>query len=279
MSRFATSTPSSNLVPATKNNNSKTLARGIALDQGRTQTRNVHQQILDVPKRRVRDVIPVGQEWATSSEPTTEEKNNIRNNLTEARKNLQQRYPWTYTIPEEKKFNVIRRYTDQQGRALLLDGQTNIGTGEENPVLGQAYVGPEYFEFVQKEMEREEAMDFKAFCYNNMDISTPLKKEYWKAKCPELFQELIDALKMRQLLEFRKALICLEGPKGEDDFEFVYQNFVKPNLYTENLEKNKEYPPNAPTTLPFPQGAIDHPASGDPNFRRDWNEFNQLRIE
>lgn len=278
MSRFATSTPSSNLVPATKNNNSKTLARGIALDQGRTQTRNVHQQILDVPKRKPSDVFPTGQEWAIES-ASIEEKNDIRKNLSGVRRDLNQRYPWTYNIPEEKKFNVIRRYTDSQGRALLLDGQTDIGAGNNNPVLGQAYVGPEYFEFIQKEMEREEAMAFKAFCFNNMDISTPLKKEYWKKKSPELFQELIDALKMKQLLAFRKALICLEGPKGEDDFEFVYQNFVKPNLYTENIEQNKEYPPNAPTTLPFPQGAIDYPESYDPNFRRNWNEFNQLRIE
>lgn len=282
MSRY-TSTPRPNLVPATKNNNPRALTQGRALDHDRTVTRNVHQQILEVARRSGPDVFPMNEDWAINS-ASEQQTRNISKSMTKVRRDLTQRYPWTYNIDEEKKFNVIRRYTDEQGRARLLDGRTNIGA-DDNSIVGQAYVGPEYFEFVQKEMEREEAMAFKAFCYNNMDISTPLKKEYWKAKCPELFQELIDALKMKQLLDFKKALIALEGPKGEADFEFVYKNFVNPDIYAQNIDPNKQYPPQAPTTLPFPQGAlplaqnvplIENP---DPNFRRNKNDYNNIRVD
>lgn len=272
----------SNLRPPSQNFDPRVISRGKALDQIRTAGRNEYNKVLDVHKRPVGDYLPVNTDWLLGHSTKTQ-FDNVYKQTNKVRDEFKQLYPFTYPIPEEKKFNVIRRYTDEQGQARLLDGTTTLGdntygTPGYNPVLGQVYLGPEYFEFVQKEMEREEAMAFKAYIFNNMDISTPLKKEYWKKKNPELFQELIDALKLRRMVELEKDLIALEGPQGEEDFRAIYAHFVRPDLYAKPLNATESFPPQLPTTSPFPQGAITDPLNPDPNFRRNKNEFNNMQV-
>lgn len=158
---------------------------------------------------------------------------------------LTSRLPFTYTIPEEEKFVIRRRFTDDLGNAKF----DFMG---KNQAVGKVMLSPEYWDFVIKEMEREEAMALKTFIFNTMlkDFDRPTGKKYWKKRCPELFQELKDALKAKAANQYRKACIALDEPQNEDDFKFVYDQFVHPNIYA----TVQSMPDTIPNDMYDPQG-------------------------
>jgi hypothetical protein len=186
------------------------------------------------------------------------------NAITEVRENLEktvnQRYPFTYVIPEEEKYHIQRRFTNDDGQALSMDRYTGVDPAAMNSTMGQVFLGPEYFDYAAKEMERDQAVKFKTWVLNNMDISSLLKKEYWKKRAPVLYQELISALLKKQAQELKLSMLNLVGPDNEADWEYVYTHMVQPELYNKPMQADGS---TAPTVLPYPQStSIQNNANG-----------------
>lgn len=167
----------------------------------------------------------VSPEWYDKS-ATNDQTNSVKLVTDQVDGLLNSRFPYTYPIPQETKFDIKRRFTDENGFA-------NFGFLGKDVQIGKAYVTPEYWEFLEKEIEREEAMALKAFQFNTMlaDFDRPTGKQFWKKRNPELFQELKDALIFKHQNQFVKAMIALEGPQTEEEMRFIYNSFVNPKQY------------------------------------------------
>lgn len=265
--------------------NPAVIAGGKKLDADRTDTRDKNMNVLKTNQLYRPDIRAFNSDWI--GQQPLPIQGNITGGETATLTKLTERYPFTYTIPDEKKWNVRRRFTDDKGNAMLIgrdrgrvwEGGVGLVPGEFNTV-GKVMLDESYFDFVQREMEREEADAFKCFVFNNMDISTPVKKEYWKKRCPDLFEELKIGLTKKIADEFTEAIIGLNGPQNEEDYEWLWKNVVQKQLYTTKLDANGNYPPRGPTTRPYPQGAIDlNPATSRVvNQNRDPNELMQLQL-
>lgn len=235
--------------PPTKNNNSynpAVNAGGKALAAARDRTWTEAQRTLNTPRLDNNVLYPFGAEFTQTIRGRGQNK--AAQNFESSIVDLTKRYPFTYTIPEEKKFAVRRRFTNEDGTARYVGDRPPLDAS----VMGKVYVGPEYFDYVAKEMEREEAEAFKCFVFNNMDISDPVKKEYWKKKCPALFEELLTALAIQRATEFKRDMILLYSPQNEEEFEFLYEQLMKPDQYTSTLSPAIAPQRNVPT-MPWPQ--------------------------
>lgn len=186
------------------------------------------QQDVIVPKLGLDKVRAVGDKYFDTQlfPGLTITGENILNNNALVSNILNSRYDYSYQIPEETRFDVKRRFTDNNGFAKY-----NL-LGQEKQI-GQVHVGSEYWDFVVKEMDREEAMGLKAFIFNTMikDFNRPTGKMYWKKRCPELFEELRQALIFKHQNQFNKAMVALNEPQTIEEWRFVYDQFAVPNYY------------------------------------------------
>src|ERR1700759_1228058 len=128
--------------------------------QAQLASQRAMQQDVIVPKMQSDQLMPVDNTWWRNQlRSGTAASRNVSNVTEQTREALNSRYNYSYQIPEETKFAVRRRFTDEKGFARydLLGKETQIGL---------THTGPEFWDFVVKEMEREEAMGFKAFVFN-----------------------------------------------------------------------------------------------------------------
>lgn len=189
----------------------------------------------------------------------TIDRDNINAGHERVRQDLDTRYPFTYPIPQEKKWNLRDRFVSEEGQALFPApnmSASQTATGRDLPSVGKVFVPESYWDYQWQLYEREEVEAFKDFCFAQMDISTPVKKEYWKKRCPALFKELVQGLVLKRQKEYNLDMLDLFDPQTIDDFQYLYDNMVKPDLYAKDMENKgilgAQNPP-APTTLPFPQ--------------------------
>lgn len=186
------------------------------------------QQDVIVPQLPGTSLRPTGHDWSLSEAlGGTLDWHNVQIATEQSQQLLNSRYNYSYQIPEETKFLSHRKFTDDAGYArfdILDKKQTQIGN---------VHVTDQYWDFVVKEMEREEAMGLKAFIFNTMlrDFNRPTGKKYWKKRCPELFEELRQALIFKHQNQFNKAMVALNEPQTEEEWRFVYDQFVKPDAY------------------------------------------------
>lgn len=134
-------------------------------------------------------------------------------------------YPYTFVIPEEQRYNIQRAVTDESGIAGMPVGLSPDGTESS---VGMNFLGKEYWDFLAKELERQRAKEFDEFVIDNMDISTLVKKDYWKKRMPAYYQKVIRGGQMKLEKNFRLGRIMLEGPQSTDDWLFLYNNLVNP---------------------------------------------------
>lgn len=253
----------SSLYPPSTNNNPSVLKKGRQLDSSYTEMRDSKARTLKIPdpsgefKYVDNEFVYYNPKIAFPYKPVqgfpADQSLLIQQVelLDDTIKELNELYPFTYNIPDEKKFAVWRQMVDNQGIAQVVDSRT----GNYTPI-GKMYVPPDYYTFVKDLMDREEAKDFKAFVFNNMDISDPVKKDYWKKKNPELFNELMQGYNRKEMLRYLMSYITLKGPETEEEWKFLYNYGVLNRLTQKDVKPDKNYPPNLPYSLPYPRGSI-----------------------
>jgi hypothetical protein len=226
--------------------------KGKILDQSRTFIRNDQRKVLKTPELNqggFQPLFPFNREWFDDQKPST--RRVITEEVEKTNKALTRRYPFTYIADPnaEKKFAVRSRFVDEKGRAINIQDQP----GNK---MGLAYLPPEYFQWRMDQMKKDEAEQFKVWVFNQMDISTPVKKEYWKKRCPELFDELMEATAHEYERAYMTSMIELYSPQTEDEFLWLYNNVYMRGLYNNIVQPDGPNPPN-PSSLPFPQLAND----------------------
>jgi hypothetical protein len=187
------------------------------------RTQRAMQNDVLVPQLELPNLRVVGPKYRTD---TSKKTANLYNVTKQAQNALNARLGYSYDIPEETKWlNRYQNVTD--------NGLAKFDFFGKDARLGKVFVPAEYWDFVVKEMEREQAMNLKAFIFNTMleDFHRPEGKAYWKKRCPELFSELKEALKFKHKNEYLKAVIALEDPQTEEEWRFVYDHFIYPQAY------------------------------------------------
>lgn len=100
--------------------------------------------------------------------------------------------------------------------------QTAIAALEDVTSLGKAYVGSEFFEFLDEEKKLAQQQQFEFFKMNMVDLSTPQGRSWWKRNQPELFEKKIQYLRDQMALEARAKELQILGPENEADMRFLY---------------------------------------------------------
>lgn len=179
-----------------------------------------------------------------SSDPRqVKDANNLLQSAETARIAQSSMYPFTYDIPDRDYWESRARYTDEDGMALYPD---------QKSVMGKVFVGPEYFDYIRRINEREEAIKFQEWVLNQLDISTPVKKDYVKRRFPHLFDLILQGQAKNLREKFTKDMVLLMGPKTIEDWRYVYNNIVKKDLYTRPLINNRDMFNNYQPALPYP---------------------------
>lgn len=166
----------------------------------------------------------------------------------QTRKSLNFLYPYTYDLPDREYWETRAKYTNEKGQALYVD---------EDPkaVMGQTFVGPEYYDYVRRLQERQEALAFQTWIINQLDFSNPVKKDYVRRRYPQLFEFMVRGEEKKMRDKFTKEMILLKGPRSIEEFRYIYNNVVKSDLYTppllsiDALNIQTDYPPALPAPV------------------------------
>lgn len=166
---------------------------------------------------------PFNKEWlAGFTQANADRSNALLLKSDRAQQSLRTYYPYTYVIPEEERWKV------QQAVGTVGDGVVPA-FGALNQYMGKALLGEDFFQWQLDENKRQLGLEFEAFVINNMDISTLLKKEYWKKKMPEYYEKVMAGGRKCLFEELRMGKIFLEGPASESDWKFLYNKLVQQN--------------------------------------------------
>lgn len=138
------------------------------------------------------------------------------------------------------------------------------------PGAGKVYLDSKYWEFAQKEREKEVARMFEEFVYSQINLSTPEKRQYWESRFPEYTENAYRSIEKQKELELKLSKIAIRGFKTRDDFllKFMYDKGLLTGYTGENysvfdqewLFQNYQ---NMPAQIGLPQG---DPATNDIPF-------------
>jgi hypothetical protein len=111
------------------------------------------------------------------------------------------------TDPEDERYALQGKMTNQRGVV---------------PGVGQALVGPEYFDYVTRKMEDAEYTMFQDWMLRQADWSTPEATEYWVTKFPWMLEKRFEEQDRVGDLQKRIARINVAGPQTEDDWHLLW---------------------------------------------------------
>lgn len=163
----------------------------------------------------------------------------------EIRSRLNFYYPYTHVLKGDENYGIRKNYVDEQGIARAYDDQS--------ATLGKVHLGPEFWDYANESYNRKLAQEFDQFVMNNMDISTLLKKQYWKKVLPGYYDKLIQGCENQMKKDFRASQIFLKGPQNEEDWEFLY-NYI---MYQQYSVEGTELTGSVPTPILPPDWDMD----------------------
>lgn len=157
-------------------------------------------------------------------------------------------------------------------RYAIQKNLVNEGGVVEN--VGQAIVGPEYFDYVTRKMEDAEYVMFQDWLMKQADWSTPEKTEYWVTRFPWMLEKRLNEVDRVVGLQRQMAKINITGPQAEEDWKLLWninrglvkipahavQNLPQDTTYTTNTYQQGMFSPMVKFTPPFDTSALGQPA-------------------
>jgi hypothetical protein len=115
---------------------------------------------------------------------------------------------------------------------------TNI-TGDDGVVQNQGirYLDSDdpFWEYVARKKALEFEQHYKAFVFQQIDLSKPEKREFWEKKFPEYTKSLREGLKHERIKKARLEDIGLYGVQNEDDMWLLFEEEKKGrNTYSDS---------------------------------------------
>lgn len=109
--------------------------------------------------------------------------------------------------PEDYKYALQKKLVNTQGIV-------------EN--VGQAIVGPEYFEYAERKMDVAQQVEYEDWLMKQVDWSTPEATEYWVRMFPWMLDRRLEEINRVSQLQNHKAKINVAGPQTAEDWRFMW---------------------------------------------------------
>lgn len=90
------------------------------------------------------------------------------------------------------------------------------------PGVGQAIVGPEYFDYVKRKEEVVQQAEFQSWLMKQADFSTPESSEYWYQHHPWMLTKRVEQVNRVADLQKQIGSINIQGPQTEDDWKLLF---------------------------------------------------------
>lgn len=127
------------------------------------------------------------------------------------------------TDPDDVKYELQHKLVDRQGVV---------------PNVGQAIVGPEYFDYVNRKMDVAEYAMFQDYLMKQANLDTPEASEYWYSKFPWMQEKRFEEIDRVNDLQKQMAKINITGPQNELDWMLLW-----------NIDRGVVKIPNQPVHL------------------------------
>lgn len=123
--------------------------------------------------------------------------------------NINVNFPVGLGTPDEQD----ERYFTQQS---LVNEQGIV------PGIGQAIVGPDYFDYVKRKEEVGMFAQFQEWLMNQASFDTPEQSEYWYKHHPWMLEKRVNEVERVANLQQQLAKINIGGPQTEDDWKLLF---------------------------------------------------------
>lgn len=90
------------------------------------------------------------------------------------------------------------------------------------PGVGQALVGPEYFEYATRKDQQQQLLNYRQFAMQQADLSTPEKTAWWFEKFPWMAKDRTDLIDSVSELQKKFAHMQVRGIQSEEDMLLSY---------------------------------------------------------
>ena len=124
-------------------------------------------------------------------------------------------------VVENVNFPVRMGTSDPDDYKYALQGKLVNADGKV-PHVGQAIVGPEYFEYVERKMDVAQQVEFEDWLMKQVDWSSPEATEYWVRMFPWMLERRLDEVNRVADLQKVKAKINIAGPQTAEDWRFMW---------------------------------------------------------
>lgn len=124
-------------------------------------------------------------------------------------------------VVENVNFPVRMGTSDPDDYKYALQGKLVNQEGKV-PHVGQAIVGPEYFEYVERKMDVAQQVEFEDWLMKQVDWSTPEATEYWVRMFPWMLERRLEEVNRVSDLQKVKAKINIAGPQTAEDWRFMW---------------------------------------------------------
>lgn len=149
--------------------------------------------------------------------------------------------------PVNVNFPVQLGSTDPEDVKYKLRAQM-VGDNGVVPNVGQAMVGPEYFDYITRKQDAAEYTMFQDYLMKQADWSSPEATEYWVSKFPWMLEKRLSEVDRVIELQKIQAKINITGPQSEQDWMFLWNKqrgiITVPSTAVHNLSMDTDYTPN-----------------------------------
>lgn len=90
------------------------------------------------------------------------------------------------------------------------------------PHMGQAVVGPEYFDYVKDKEVITQYAQFQEWLMRQADLTTPESAEYWFGHFPWMLNKRVSEIERVAELQKQVGKIQVAGPQTEDDWKLLF---------------------------------------------------------
>lgn len=122
---------------------------------------------------------------------------------------------------ENANFPVSLGTTDPDDERYYLQRQL-VGESGIVPKVGQAIVGPEYFDYIKRKEEVAQFAEYQGWLMKQADFTTPEKAQYWYTHHPWMLQKRIEQVDRVGDLQKQVGKIQVAGPQTEDDWKLLF---------------------------------------------------------
>lgn len=128
--------------------------------------------------------------------------------LVKTAKDINKMSPFTSADPQDAKFAMMTQLIDENEGVI--------------PGIGKAFVPVEYFDYCARKVAQSQNDAFKRFIFQQIDLTTPAKREWWESRFPEYVNEYRRAWAMETQYNAQIQWVQINGVQDINDLWFLF---------------------------------------------------------